>query len=639
MNGDIDSGVPSSTAKPAVHGRGAGPLQVHADRCDSGAGRALREVQQQPAAVVQRGVDAAEAQPVAPEAGRQPGRGVRPADDEVAEQGVPAGRVGEVDGRGGRGGPADGLPPLPHVVGGTGQGVPEVERITVGGPGEERPYGGERGLAGRELCGAADLLVEVAAQQPGVAVHGEERHIEVEQGRDLLPVDRVGRLGGGAPVVARQLAEQLGPVLPAAQVHGVGGGLQEPGVDVGRADDLAHGPAGGVPYGRLDGVAVGGEQRAGLAESGDELVRPAARIQRLARHGGHVGAVLDDDLAAVEADVVGARVHDQVRLEVLGRPRPHAADPGDVDVQLGPGVTGREEQGVEHRALDVEVERGGGRRRTGLARRDVGQRHQGLGVDDDRAVRGGDDVLVVQVGGAQHRQERGGPAEASEVAGAVLRRPVEVGVDHELLPDVGGPDERPGVQRAEERAVRVEECAQGGQELLAVVLLRLVHGLRAVVPDHQADGPPAPVGVAEPRGDGDDPAGPAEERVQLRAVRDGGVQHIGHRPRGTGGGEAQQPVQLGEAVEHRLAAGGLGEAGVERLVPGVLGAEGGDEGADAGLHAEAHERAERGLGDTGEVGESCLVVGRVRALEGGGEPGDALRAVPQIRRVERAEDV
>ncbi|CAM5256721.1 hypothetical protein SBADM41S_00667 [Streptomyces badius] len=218
----------------------------------------------------------------------------------------------------------------------------------------------------------------------------------------------------------------------------------------------------------------------------------------------------------------------------------------------------------------------------------------------------------------------------------MLRRTVEVGVDHELLPDVRGPDEGAGVQRTEERAVRVEERTQRGQELLAVVLLRLVHGPRAVVPDHQADGPPAPMGVAEARGDRDDTAGPAEERVQLRPVRDGGVQHVGHRACGTGGGEAQQPVQLGEAVEHRLAAGGPGEAGVERLVPGVLGAEGGDEGADAGLDAEAHERAERGLGDPGEVG---CVLHRVRAREGGGEPGDALGAVPQIRRVERAEDV
>ncbi|WP_128818119.1 hypothetical protein [Streptomyces sp. S063] len=89
---------PVEHGRPGAHGRGADPLRVHTHGGHAGAGRALREVQQQPAAVVQRRVDAAEAEPVAPEAGRQPGRGVRPADDEVAEQGVPAGRVGEVDG-------------------------------------------------------------------------------------------------------------------------------------------------------------------------------------------------------------------------------------------------------------------------------------------------------------------------------------------------------------------------------------------------------------------------------------------------------------------------------------------------------------------------------------------------------------
>ncbi len=479
---------------------------------------------------------------------------------------------------------------------------------------------------------------QVAGAGPG----GEQRHVAGPQVGDLV-------LGqpGTAGVVDRVGAQQVEHGLPGARLAqhvGVGGLVQQPGVDPGGPGDH---PDLGVREGAQQSaragevVAAGGERRVPGAEAGH---------QRLGVLGGL-------DLGAAEPRPVvrgaeRARAPHQPHLVGTGAGPVHAvdrgeppsgataADAGDVrgavvaDQQLGQqadAVHGLGER-AGRRVLLGHAGAGSGTGtgiggRSGLARRRVEQR---LDVHQDRVVPAGDQVLEVGVGAVQDVQQREQralpPVEPLDVvagqAGAGLG---------ELGPAVAAPVEQAERAQPGHSRLRAVPAEQGVEVPVRGGRPGAVDDGGAVGEVQHGDGPPAPVAVAGVGGDGQQGARVAAAQQpgdQQCPVGGEAVQQFGVGVGGVQAGAGEQSGQDGVVAQQRgqaLAAGGEREEGAEPLLRGASGqppgrpgrAELQDEGA-GGDPGQPFGEPRRELGaQRGEV-DPALLVGRPH---GGGERG------------------
>ncbi len=275
------------------------------------------------------------------------------------------------------------------------------------------------------------LLQEVrqpfAAARPHVVRGGEGG----EEGD--VPFREVAVLGGDHPGEDRlevglqpEAVEQAVAVERVAQVVGVQALDEQHAVDPRRTEHHAHGIVREAGELAVELVRVAREQAVDGGEAARHLVAELAHLGRLAVEDGAVPAPLHDRAVAHHPHLVGAHAQPldhllRGELAVDGR---HSGDVHSREVVPLADLEG-EEAHAQHR---VEGELGAQVlvRPRPLAALDLGVEER-LQVDHHRMLAGGDQVLVVAVGGGEGVEHREQPAQPLVEPGDLLARPAGLG--------------------------------------------------------------------------------------------------------------------------------------------------------------------------------------------------------------------
>ncbi|OUD89134.1 hypothetical protein CMMCAS05_14620 [Clavibacter michiganensis subsp. michiganensis] len=538
-----------------------------------------------------------------------PGGGVR---------GLPSSRVvaGVVVSVGRRGRRQHGLVDQPEGLGEVVEGEPRepVEHVLARAPREALRPG----------------LLVVGDEGACVHARGEQGHVEPPEGA-LLRLDQRG-IRGMLLDARPQVAEEVVPVDAAAERAGSAHLREEQGVGAGGAHDV---PRRDVGRGRqdradlrpaLDDGAEGAlvPVREGGATGADARERRSRRL---------VARPADRHLARLDAHAVRGRVHHLV--DGRGGPRAVEAPGADADVDaraLPGGELDREDAAAQHRR--VEHPRRPAQGRPVLAVDLAAVLDQRLQVDGHGTVRGGDDVLEVEVGRAEHVRDGEQRAEPAEVPGQGDRGGGVLGMGHELDPAVP-------IARQHRGRAQADLAGEGGRERVDEVAVQREHPAVARLVDEPAavgeaqrrDGLPAVVGVARAQVHGLQGIEPLGREAHPDEVAVVGVQAV-EDARDVRAPAADRRDEVaredGVAGEELGAVRGVGEPRIQPRVPtrcripGELREEGPEgEGREA-LREAVEEIRGRGAREPRATVQVRPLRADHRAEQGGeGEPGHA----------------